>query len=91
MQLFIVTFIVCLQRLPSSVAASVLALWLWAPEEWHTQAPSQLDVLRWLVNYMSAAALLGVPERQQMTLFLSQLEWRTLWQAIELISAADEN
>lgn len=77
------------ERMPSNVAACILSLWLWAPEEWRDETPSPLDVLRWLVQ-LSAAALLGVPERQQMALFLSHLEWHTLWQAVELMSEAEE-
>lgn len=76
-----------MQRLPSEIASNILSLWLWAPAEWRTSKPSALSVVRWLVQ-LSAAVVLGVPERQQMALFLGRLQWRTLWQALELM--ADE-
>jgi len=73
------------QRMTSQVAASILALWLWSPSDWFTlHAPSCLDVSRWLVH-MSAAVLLGAEEHRQRALFLGQLEWRSLWRAVELM------
>jgi len=72
------------ERMPSSLASTVLSLYLWAPEEWRDEAPSHLDMLRWLVH-LSAVTLLHVPEHQQMALFLGQLQWRTLCQAVELM------
>lgn len=72
------------ERLLSGVASNVLSLWLWAPAEWQKQTPCQVDVIRWLIH-LSALTLLHVREHQQMAHFLSQLEWPTLWQAVELL------
>jgi PTEN induced putative kinase 1 len=76
------------ERMSSAVASNVLAVLLWGPPEWQSSSPAPVAVVRWLLQ-LSAAVLLGVEERQQMALFLAQLQWCTLCQALELLVAGE--